>query len=65
VSDPKEATVNDIIDAHLEKNGVAVSSVKDGHVFKFTLSALRQLVANAEAKQTDRVVLFVQRGAVN
>jgi hypothetical protein len=57
--------VSAIIDAELDRNGVSVVRVSDGHVFTFTLAALHQLAASAEAKGSERVMLFVQRGPVN
>lgn len=44
-----------------EKQGVVCSSVKDGHVLIFMKTQLQAFLAEIEAKQTDRVVVFVKR----
>lgn len=45
----------------VEKEGVACSNVKDGHVLIFTSEMLRRLLADAETKGEGKVVVFVRR----
>lgn len=44
-----------------DKQGVSVSSVKDGHVFVFTKSHLEGMLRSIEAKGGDRCIVFVKQ----
>lgn len=44
-----------------EREGVACSSVKDGHVLIFMKAKLQAMLAEIEAKQADRAIVFVKR----
>lgn len=50
--------VKDLFD-RLERDGVAVTSVSDGHVFAFTLESLERLVEDAKAGD-GRCIVFVR-----
>lgn len=51
----------EVINERLKAQGICVFSVKDGHVFTFTLGLLEKLVERAE-RGDGKVVLFVQTG---
>jgi len=56
----KEVGVDFLIDA-AEKEGVACSTVSDGHVLVFKKSCLESLLKMMADKGTDSCVVFVKR----
>lgn len=57
---PVSDDLKDLIDHQLEQ-GVAVTTVKDGTLIFLSLEAMRKMIAMAEEKGQDRVVVFAQR----
>ena len=44
-----------------DKEGVAVSTVANGHILVFTVKQLNALIAAAQDAETDKVTVFVKR----
>ena len=51
-----------ILEAGCHQNGVASINFSDSEVLMISLEKLRELLASAEAKGQDRVMIFIQRG---
>lgn len=62
---PLDSTnIGEYINELSDQKGIAVMTVDDGHVFVITKETLQSLLAQAEAKQTNKVVLFVKSSAL-
>lgn len=63
MSDTKDDTgaAEYLMEMAKHQGGVACATVKDGHVLVFSRQALEGLLAQCEAKQSDKVVVFVKR----
>jgi len=55
-----DADVNYLLEA-AEKQGIACSTVKDGHVFVLTKLHLLAILSAMDEKKTDKAVLFVKK----
>lgn len=53
-------TPDELIEQQVSK-GVAVSSVDDGTLIFLSVEAMRKLIAAAQAKGSDRVVVFAKK----
>lgn len=45
----------------VETEGIACSTVSDGHLLVFTKKRLEAIIAAIDAKGTDRAIVFVKR----
>lgn len=56
-----ESDITNVFDAQIDFQGVGAIKVSDGEVFMFPVEMLRKLIEVAEAKQSDKVVVFIKR----
>lgn len=62
MSDEKEGTIADIVDAHIMQKGLVAVKVKDGEMFIFSDVTLRQLLKRAEESPQKRCMVFIPTG---
>ena len=55
VTDPGRELID-----RIESEGVSVASVSDGHVFGFSVGVLKRMLADAEAAEGKKVIVFVK-----